>query len=216
MNTPRAVACGHATFGHTLLPSVAAQHSPSYGSAMTKRLSQRDWLQAGFAALSETGPAALKAEPLARRLGTTKGSFYWHFEDVPGFHTALVKAWVTEAEAVIETHRATQGTAVQKLRNLTLAAEGMSEVGSAQLGAAMRAWGRDNPDVAAQIKAVDEARMGLIETLLSEIGLTNPELTRLLYGAFLGMEALSAQDAVENGPALGTLIDLILALHEAE
>ncbi|MEH6751885.1 MAG: TetR family transcriptional regulator, partial [Paracoccaceae bacterium] len=36
---------------------------------------------AGLAALAEAGPVALKAEPMARRLGTTKGSFYWHFAD---------------------------------------------------------------------------------------------------------------------------------------
>ena len=36
-----------------------------------------------IAALAETGPEALKAEPLAARLGVSKGSFYWHFRDVP-------------------------------------------------------------------------------------------------------------------------------------
>ncbi|MBO9407730.1 TetR/AcrR family transcriptional regulator [Shimia sp. R9_1] len=183
---------------------------------MTKRLSQQDWLQAGFEALTEAGSAALKAEPLARRLGTTKGSFYWHFDDVPGFHAALLAAWADDAEAVITAQREDTGTAVQKLRDLAQIAEQETDSETTRLGPAMRAWARDNADVAAQITAVDEARMAHIKTLLSEIGLTNPELTRLLYGAFLGMETLSAHDGVQNGPALGTLVDLILALHEAE
>ncbi|MDA5556661.1 TetR/AcrR family transcriptional regulator [Shimia sp. MMG029] len=183
---------------------------------MTQRLSKQDWLQAGFDALTEAGPAALKAEPLARRLGTTKGSFYWHFDDVPGFHAALLAAWAGDATAVIAAQREEVGTAVQKLRNLAqIAAQDIAHE-RAGLEPAMRAWARDNVNVAAQIAAVDEARMAYITTLLSEIGLTNPELTRLLYGALLGMEALSAHDGVQNGPALGTLVDLILALHEAE
>ncbi len=37
----------------------------------SKRLTITDWQEAGFAALAATGPDALKAEPLARRLGTT-------------------------------------------------------------------------------------------------------------------------------------------------
>jgi len=43
------------------------------------RLGKADWLDAGLAALAAEGPAALRAEALARQLNTTKGSFYWHF-----------------------------------------------------------------------------------------------------------------------------------------
>ena len=57
------------------------------------RLTRPDWLLAGFQALAEAGPVALKAEPMARRLGTTKGSFYWHFADVPDFHRQMLSLW---------------------------------------------------------------------------------------------------------------------------
>jgi Bacterial regulatory proteins, tetR family len=42
------------------------------------RLSVDDWIQAGFAILAEEGIKALKIDRLCRRLGVTKGSFYWH------------------------------------------------------------------------------------------------------------------------------------------
>jgi len=61
------------------------------------RLSPEKWIDAGFAALIAHGPASLAAEPLARALGTTKGSFYWHFKDVPAYHAALVRDWHTNA-----------------------------------------------------------------------------------------------------------------------
>ncbi|MFN3661424.1 TetR family transcriptional regulator [Yoonia sp.] len=44
-----------------------------------------DWLMAGFRALASHGPSALRAAALARDLGTTKGSFYWHFKDLPDY-----------------------------------------------------------------------------------------------------------------------------------
>ena len=68
---------------------------------MTKsRLSPDKWLTAGFEALVASGPSALAAEPLARALGTTKGSFYWHFKDVPAFQDALLAAWQVPPETV--------------------------------------------------------------------------------------------------------------------
>jgi AcrR family transcriptional regulator len=56
-------------------------------------LSVDDWIQAGFAILAEEGMKALKIDRLCRRLGVTKGSFYWHFTGIAGYRAALVQAW---------------------------------------------------------------------------------------------------------------------------
>ena len=42
-------------------------------------LSAADWERAALELISEKGVQALAVEPLARRMGITKGSFYWHF-----------------------------------------------------------------------------------------------------------------------------------------
>src|SRR5215207_10572201 len=46
-----------------------------------KTLTRQDWAAAGLAALVEGGPDAVAVEPVATRLGATKGSGYWHFTD---------------------------------------------------------------------------------------------------------------------------------------
>lgn len=67
-------------------------------SASTRRrLSRDDWLAAGLEAPASQGAPPPGAEPLARQLGTTKGSFYWHFRDVPDYHAALLAAWAERA-----------------------------------------------------------------------------------------------------------------------
>ncbi len=38
-----------------------------------------DWERAALELIAEKGVQALAVEPLARRMGITKGSFYWHF-----------------------------------------------------------------------------------------------------------------------------------------
>ncbi|MBP8098362.1 MAG: helix-turn-helix transcriptional regulator, partial [Arenimonas sp.] len=53
------------------------------------RLSAEDWARAALDVIAEQGLAAVAVEPLARRLGVTKGSFYWHF---PSREALLVAA----------------------------------------------------------------------------------------------------------------------------
>ncbi len=57
------------------------------------RLSAADWIEAGFAVLADSGPNALRVDALCERLNVTKGSFYWHFTDMPAYRSALVEAW---------------------------------------------------------------------------------------------------------------------------
>ncbi len=49
---------------------------------MADQLSAKDWLDQGLKTLAESGYTALKAEPLAKAMGVSRGSFYWHFADV--------------------------------------------------------------------------------------------------------------------------------------
>ncbi|GAA6209082.1 TetR/AcrR family transcriptional regulator [Cognatishimia sp. WU-CL00825] len=182
------------------------------------RLSSEDWLAAGFRALSSHGPAALKAEPLARALGTTKGSFYWHFADVPSFHAAMLALWEARAFEDVTAELETETNPVKRLRALgNVAAAGTpKEFGGDGTEPAMRAWSRENSTVAQAIQRVDARRMRYIADILAEIGLTNSDLSRLVYGAYIGMQDLTTRDATPNVEAMGTLIDLILALYETE
>src|ERR1700733_11508852 len=60
---------------------------------MTDQLSAKDWLDQGLRTLAETGFTALKAEPLAKAMGVSRGSFYWHFADIGAFHAAILNHW---------------------------------------------------------------------------------------------------------------------------
>jgi AcrR family transcriptional regulator len=60
---------------------------------MTDQLSAKDWLDQGLRTLATRGFTALKAEPLAKAMGVSRGSFYWHFADIGAFHSAILKHW---------------------------------------------------------------------------------------------------------------------------
>src|SRR5436190_23415461 len=60
---------------------------------MGDQLSVQDWLDQGLKTLAKGGFTALKAEPLAKAMGVSRGSFYWHFADISAFHAAILKHW---------------------------------------------------------------------------------------------------------------------------
>ena len=60
---------------------------------MTDQLSAKDWLDQGLRTLASSGFTALKAEPLAKAMGVSRGSFYWHFADIGAFHAAILEHW---------------------------------------------------------------------------------------------------------------------------
>ena len=57
------------------------------------RLTRERWVEEGLLALQADGPAALAADRMAKRLGVSRGSFYWHFANAVDFEAAVLAGW---------------------------------------------------------------------------------------------------------------------------
>lgn len=174
----------------------------------TSRLNASDWLAAGFEALSDAGPGALKAEPLAVRLKVSKGSFYWHFRDVPAFHDSLLTAWEADATARLAHHVGTSENPVAQLRGLaqSLTAPPASEP-------AIRSWAQGHAPARGSVERIDQARLEALQALLGAAGIRNPEMARILYSATIGMSQLGSAAPADREDAIGSMVDLVLALR---
>ncbi len=172
----------------------------------TPRLTPDHWLTAGFDALQRLGPQSLAAEPLARQLGTTKGSFYWHFKDVPAFHTALIMSW---RDATI-THMVTQleqsGSADQRLRSFG------AQLLDDPIEPSFRVWAQTNRDVAKALRDVDAQRLTYLATLLRQLGLSNADFAHAVLATLVGLPQISADNRAQQSAAFNTLVDTVLAL----
>ncbi len=168
------------------------------------RLSQEKWIDAGFDALNRLGPKALAAEPLARQLGTTKGSFYWHFKDVPAFHAALLHHWHKDALSDVADLLASDGAADARLRHF-----GRSVLGDAS-EAALRVWAHTDSDVAARLSEVDAERILYLRLLLKQFGLSNPAFAQAILAALIGLPQV--QTETEKTAAFDALVDTVVAL----
>lgn len=58
------------------------------------RLGREDWIAAAWEALSEGSADTIKVDRLARRIGVSRGSFYWHFRNREDLIDAVVEYWL--------------------------------------------------------------------------------------------------------------------------
>jgi AcrR family transcriptional regulator len=176
---------------------------------MTDQLSAKDWLDQGLKVLATDGFTALKAERLAKALGVSRGSFYWHFADVGAFHAAILGHWRNVAAEQIISDVEAQSPDRNALPTL------LRRVFSDKpplLESAMRSWAAHDTAARAAVQAIDQRRLGYVENLLRASGLraeTAQARAQILYWAFLGF-ALS--DKALSRPRQATLLDELLRI----
>ena len=181
------------------------------------RLSQIDWIAAGFRALTSKGPQALKAEPLARDLKTTKGSFYWHFKDVPTYQAAMLAYWEEKATREMITLLDAIPAPESKLRTLAqLATQPQENYGGIGAEPAIRAWAKGDKNVADAVARVDAKRLSYLDTLFKEMGMGNPDFPRVFYAGLIGLQEIAQGEEGASEAPLATLADMMIALSETD
>jgi AcrR family transcriptional regulator len=169
----------------TVRAGMADVNTVMYGGFVTEQLSAKDWLDQGLRTLAKSGFTALKAEPLAKAMGVSRGSFYWHFADVDAFRAAILQHWrevaVEQIIAGIEAAPPDQSPIEQLLRRAFSRRPGLE--------GAIRSWATHDPVARAAVEAVDRRRLGYVESLLGASGLATAVArarAQILYWAFLG------------------------------
>src|SRR5690348_13911921 len=128
----------------------------------------QDWIKAASRRLALAGNEAVAIEPLAKIMGVTKGSFYWHFADRPALLEALLADWESRATApLLDRLRRSATEPAPRLHALaaTVAAEGKGS-----LDPAMRAWAHGEPRAAEAVSRVDGARLAYIANEFRTLG----------------------------------------------
>jgi AcrR family transcriptional regulator len=160
--------------------------------APRKTLTRDDWTTAGLAALVEGGPDAVAIEPVAARLGTTKGSGYWHFADRADLLRAVLGAWVEQhTVAVQERVEAAGGSPRERLRHLL----GIVSTAAEQSPADLLLVASADPDIKAAVVEATQLRVAYVEHLIREDGVPGPEARSravLAYAAYLGHASLTS------------------------
>ena len=157
------------------------------------RLSADDWAEAALDLIAEQGVAAVAVEPLARRLGVTKGSFYWHFPSRDALLQAALERWETVEQEEVFGRLEVLPDPRERLGALfqLVAHEFKSHVVYSALLKAL-----DHPAVQPVIERVSQRRLDYLTASFRQTGLGRTEAVhraRLTYAAYVGFLQLNLQ-----------------------
>lgn len=157
------------------------------------RLSADDWAAAALDLIAEHGVAAVAVEPLARRLGVTKGSFYWHFPSRDALLQAALERWETNEQNEVFGKLEAVPDPRERLGALfqMVAHEWKSHVVYSALLKAL-----DHPAVQPVIDRVSQRRLEYLAVSFRQAGLHGAEAqyrARLTYAAYVGFLQLNLQ-----------------------
>ncbi len=162
------------------------------------RLDGNAWIAAAFDMLAEGGIDAVRVEPLAKRLGVTKGSFYWHFADRHALIRALLAHWCEgRLEAIRQQARGPED-ALTILRRLADLYTQRANYRGLAIELAIRLLARRDDEAAAAIRKVDLERVGHVTKLFGELGWSAAEAEAravLFYSYLFGQPLLHAATA---------------------
>ncbi|GJF31087.1 TetR family transcriptional regulator [Kitasatospora sp. NE20-6] len=186
-----------------------------------RRLTADDWAQAALTVFGEGGLAAVAVEPLAAKLGTTKGSFYWHFANRDAVVVAALSLWEQRFTEATIAALAAEPDPVARLRALFTRVSGFAEQNAVAVNVLASA---DHELVAPVVRRVVQRRIDYLVGLFEEIGFP-PAVARqratLGYTAHVGHDQLAARlpgslplnSAGQLADYVDSLLDLLL--HDA-
>lgn len=181
-----------------------------YRTAMVKAhagLSRDDWAEAALQALEAGGISAVAVEPLAKQLGTTKGSFYWHFKDRADLIDAVVELWerryVIDAIARLS---AIADPAARLQRLFTVAAT----PGTGRIDLALTEASKTNAALAETVRRVQTRRVEFLAEIYEQLDVAAGTARQLAVLALLAQAGMAV--VAETTPELiptGAELDLL-------
>ena len=157
---------------------------------MAKRV---DWEEGALGEIAARGLRSLSIPALARSLGVTKGSFYWHFPSREALLVAALERWEKVEQDTVFGSLEPIPDPRERLRALfqLVAHEAKSHIIYSELLKAM-----DHPAVQPVIVRVSERRLDYLTASFRQAGLSRTDAqhrARLLYSAYVGFLQLNLQ-----------------------
>lgn len=176
-------------------------------------LGKKDWLNMALVVLNEEGVNGIKVLPLSKRLGVTRGSFYWHFEDRDELLREVLQHWDEELTGTVILHaKALDVSPREKLEDvLTNVLFNRREI----YDAAIAAWGTFDDDVAKVYNRVVRKRLRYITSVLMDANISKSHAefkARLIIG-FMSSEVggRSRRSRADHISDITRLCDIVFA-----
>lgn len=178
------------------------------GGRRSDRLDRNAWIDAALEILARPDVASadidsVGVEPLAKGLGVTKGSFYWHFKDRAALLQAVLRKWQQRAtleviQRVEHSHKPA-AERIGQLIELTYSSPVARKMGLVEQ--AIRRWSHRDGMAAAALAEVDDQRLRYLVGLFRSAGCRDDEAQArgfLVYAYNFGEAAIYTDEDPER------------------
>ena len=162
------------------------------------RQSKDSWLNAALKALVSGGIDKVRVESLAKNLGVTKGSFYWHFKDREQFLDELLNFWAEQStQAVI----ANPNYPADSKARVRAVAEDIVRHDLGKMDPHIRSWTQYDKRRAKVVAKIDKVRFEFLRDLFLAAGfsMSGSDLrAQSLYRYVLGEQFISVRESMSQ------------------
>ncbi len=138
------------------------------------KVTKEEWLQGALDYIVEEGVVGMTPERLARSLGTSRSSYYWHFGSQENFRERVIDYWAeTYTDVVRELVFANEGAPTDRLHQLF---ELVHDGGISRYEGAVHALAYGNPTLMAKIDRAYRIRFDSVRSILSKCGVDQDKL----------------------------------------
>jgi AcrR family transcriptional regulator len=160
-------------------------------------LGREAWLDAARQALIAEGTAGVEINKLAKRLGVTRGGFYWFFKSREQLLDELISLWAERGTELFE--RVIQPEKRDGLREYHALADVWvdEKVYDPKWDGAVRDWARTSVKVLKTVQAVDAKRIAILERMFLAMGYQGRRAhvrARVMYYHQVGYYALGMRE----------------------
>ena len=169
------------------------------------RLSRQSWLDTACQALIEEGTAGVEINKLAKRLGSSRSSFYWFFKDRAELLEALLAFWRQTGTVLFENILQLPGrSGMDKYLAVTRLWIDEKEY-QPKWDSAIRDWARTSEAVRKVVHDVDQKRIAVLRQIFNDIGYRGKDASiraRVMYYHQVGYYAMGVQESRRERLAL--------------
>ena len=161
----------------TRVPHHTASPRASLASAAKRprreALTPEAWIDAATDVLVNEGIDHVRVDVLAKQLGVTRGSFYWHFRDREDLLRRVLQAWSERATLALTRRLASASSDPrERLRDMiSLPHRGRAAERAARIELAIRAWARRDALAQQVLDEADRSRLAYHEEVFRALGL---------------------------------------------